>query len=332
MLKWINNIFKFTWLDKLVEMLVENVFNIPMATKLGSSIHFFIYDTIKIIILLAIMIFTISYIRSYFPPERTKKILSKFHGVTGNIMASLLGIVTPFCSCSSVPIFIGFIEAGVPLGLTFSFLITSPIVNEAAFAILLASFGWKIATVYVITGVVVGVVGGLLIGKLNMEKEVEEYVYQIQMGETEIEELTREQRIRFALDNVRDIVKRIWLFLMVGIGIGAAIHGWAPAPVLAKYAGPNNPFAVFIAVVVGIPLYSNALGTIPIAEALINKGVGIGTALSFMMATTALSLPEMILLRKVIKPKLITAFVIITGIGIIVVGYLFNAIAPWLIQ
>ena len=332
MLKWINNIFKFTWLDKLVEMLVENVFNIPMATKLGSSIHFFIYDTIKIIILLAIMIFTISYIRSYFPPDRTKKILSKFHGVTGNIMASLLGIVTPFCSCSSVPIFIGFIEAGVPLGLTFSFLITSPIVNEAAFAILLASFGWKIATVYVITGVVVGVVGGLLIGKLNMEKEVEEYVYQIQMGETEIEELTREQRIRFALDNVRDIVKRIWLFLMVGIGIGAAIHGWAPAPVLAKYAGPNNPFAVFIAVVVGIPLYSNALGTIPIAEALINKGVGIGTALSFMMATTALSLPEMILLRKVIKPKLITAFVIITGIGIIVVGYLFNAIAPWLIQ
>jgi hypothetical protein len=331
MFSWINGIFQFKWLDKLVEKLVENVFKISITTKLGSSIHFFIYDTIKIIILLAIMIFTISYIRSYFPPERTKKILSRFHGIKGNIMASLLGIVTPFCSCSSVPIFIGFIEAGVHLGLTFSFLITSPIVNEAAFAILLASFGWKIATVYVVTGVVVGVVGGLVIGKLNMEKEVEEYVYQIQMGEAEIEKLTRKQRIRFALDNVRDIVKRIWLFLMIGIGIGAVIHGWAPAPVLAKYAGPNNPFAVFVAVVIGIPLYSNALGTIPIAEALINKGVGIGTALSFMMATTALSLPEMILLRKVIKPKLIAAFIIITGIGIILVGYLFNGIAHWLI-
>ncbi|RKD23596.1 hypothetical protein SAMN02745883_01413 [Caminicella sporogenes DSM 14501] len=331
MLSWINNILKFTWLYKLIERLVENVFKVPMSTRLGSSIHFFIYDTIKIIILLAIMIFTISYIRSYFPPERTKKILSKFKGITGNIMASLLGIVTPFCSCSSVPIFIGFVEAGVPLGLTFSFLITSPIVNEAAFAILLASFGWKIAIVYVITGVVVGVIGGLIIGRLNMEKEVEEYVYQIQMGETEIEKLTTKQRVRFAIDNVRDIVKRIWLFLMIGIGIGAVIHGWAPAPVLAKYAGPNNPFAVLVAVVIGIPLYSNALGTIPIAEALINKGVGIGTALSFMMATTALSLPEVILLRKVIKPKLIAAFIIITGIGIILVGYLFNGIAHLLI-
>ncbi|SHJ75703.1 permease [Paramaledivibacter caminithermalis] len=331
MLKWINGLFQFKWLDKLVEKLVENVFGISMTTRLGSSIHFFIYDTIKIIILLGIMIFTISYIRSYFPPERTKKILSKFSGITGNIMASLLGIVTPFCSCSSVPIFIGFVEAGVPLGLTFSFLITSPIVNEAAFAILLASFGWKIAVVYVITGVVVGVVGGLIIGSLNLEKEVEEYVYQIQMGEVAIDELSSRDRVRFAIDNVKDIVKRIWLFLAIGIGIGAVIHGWAPAPILAKYAGPNNPFAVLVGVLVGIPLYSNALGTIPIAEALINKGVGIGTALSFMMATTALSLPEMILLRKVIKPKLITAFVIITGIGIIVVGYLFNGIAHLLV-
>lgn len=331
MFKWINGLFQFKWLDKLVEKLVENVFGISMTTRLGSSIHFFIYDTIKIIILLGIMIFTISYIRSYFPPERTKKILSRFSGITGNIMASLLGIVTPFCSCSSVPIFIGFIEAGVPLGLTFSFLITSPIVNEAAFAILLASFGWKIAVVYVVTGVVVGVVGGLIIGNLNLEKEVEEYVYEIQMGEVEITELSNEDRIKFAIDNVKEIVKRIWIYLVVGIAIGAAIHGWAPAPILAKYAGPNNPLAVFVAVVLGIPLYSNALGTIPIAEALINKGVGIGTALSFMMATTALSFPEMVLLRKVIKPKLIKAFVIITGIGIIIVGYLFNGIAHLLI-
>ncbi len=321
----------FIWLDKLIQLLVEKVFKVSIETRLGSSIHFFFYDTIKIIILLGIMIFVISYIRSYFPPERTKKILEKFSGLTGNIMASLLGIVTPFCSCSSVPIFIGFVEAGIPLGVTFSFLITSPIVNEAAFAILLASFGWKIAGVYVITGVVVGVIGGILIGSFRMEKEVEEYVYQIQMGETEIEELTSKDRFKFAWDNVKDIVKRIWIFLIIGIGIGALIHGWAPAPLLEKYAGPDNPFAVFVAVVLGIPLYSNALGTIPIAEALINKGVGIGTALAFMMAVTALSLPEMVLLRKVIKPKLIGLFVIITGVSIILVGYLFNAIAHLLI-
>ena len=322
----------FDWLYYLVELFVENVLNISMDTRVGSSVHFFFYDTIKIIILLGIMIFIISYIRSYFPPEKTKKILEKFSGITGNIMASLLGIVTPFCSCSSVPIFIGFIEAGIPLGVTFSFLITSPIVNEAAFAILLASFGWKIALVYVITGVVVGVIGVILIGSLKLEKEVEEYVYKIKTGELEIEQLSKKDRAKFAIDNVKDIIKRVWLYILIGIGIGAVIHGsWELTPILVKYAGPNNPLGVIIGVVVGIPLYSNALGTIPIAEALINKGVGIGTALAFMMATTALSLPEMILLRKVIKPKLIAYFVGITGVAIILVGYLFNAIAHLLI-
>ena len=316
----------FDWLDSLVRILVENTFDISMSTRLGSSVHFFIYDTIKIIILLGIMIFTISYVRSYFPPEKTKLILEKFKGIQGNIMASLLGIVTPFCSCSSVPLFIGFVEAGIPIGVTFSFLITSPIVNEAAFAILLASFGWKVALTYVVAGVVVGVAGGIIIDKLHMEKQVEEYVYNMQIGKGEIVEMDNAQRLRFAFDNVKEIVARIWIFLMVGIGIGAAIHGWAPAPLLAKYAGPGNPFAVFVGVVFGIPLYSNALGTIPIAEALMNKGVGIGTALSFMMAVTALSLPEMILLRKVIKPRLISSFVVITGTGIILVGYLFNGI------
>lgn len=320
-------VFVFIWLDKLIELLVESVFRVSVKTPLGSSIHFLFYDTIKIIILLGIMIFLISYVRSYFKPERTKKILERFGGIKGNIMASLLGIVTPFCSCSSVPLFIGFVEAGIPLGVTFSFLITSPIVNEAAFAILLASFGWKIATLYVITGVIVGVLGGILIGSFNMEKQVEEYVYKIKVGEVEIEEMTRKDRVKFALTNVRDIVKRIWIFLIIGIGLGAIIHGWAPQELLSKYAGGNNPFAVLVAVILGIPLYSNALGTIPIAEALINKGVGMGTALSFMMATTALSLPEMILLRKVIKPKLIALFVTITGIAIVLVGYLFNVIA-----
>lgn len=328
---FINNILQFTWLNNLVRLLVENVFGISMKTHLGDSIHFFIYDTIKIVILLGIMIFIISYIRSYFSPEKTKKILERFSGISGNIMASLLGIVTPFCSCSSVPLFIGFVEAGIPIGVTFSFLITSPIVNEAAFAILLASFGWKIAVVYVITGVVVGVIGGILIGSLGLEDQVEEYVYQIKMGESEIEELDRKQRIDFAIQNVKDIIKRIWIYLIIGIGIGALIHGWAPEEILSKYAGPNNPLAVIVSVVVAIPLYSNALGTIPIAEALIIKGVGIGTALAFMMATTALSLPEMILLRKVIKPKLIAIFVAITGVSIILVGYMFNAISHLLI-
>jgi len=316
----------FNWLDSLVTKLVEGAFNLDVATGVGSSVHFFIYDVIKILILLSFMIFLISFIRSYFSPEKTKRILTHFGGAKANAMASVLGIVTPFCSCSSVPLFIGFVEAGIPLGVTFSFLITSPIVNEAAFAILLAAFGWKIAIIYVITGVLVGIFGGLIIGKMKMEKYVEEYVYKMQMKAVTEMESSMKERLSYAWDQVKAIIKKIWLFLLIGIGIGAAIHGWAPAELLVKYAGPNNPFAVIIAVILGIPLYSNALGTIPIAEALIYKGVGLGTALAFMMAVTALSFPEMVLLRKVIKPKLIAAFIIITGTGIILVGYLFNFI------
>lgn len=317
----------FDWLDGLIQRLVESVMGIPMNTRWGSSLHFFLFDSIKIIILLGIMIFAITYIRSYFPPERTKKILERFGGVKGNVMASLLGTVTPFCSCSSIPIFIGFVEAGIPLGVTFSFLITSPIVNEAAFAVLVASFGWRIALVYASFGVLIGVIGGIIIGALRMEKQVEAYVYQVAAaGEIEISKPTTKERVRLSWDSVRDIIKRVWLYLLIGIGVGAFIHGWAPADTLAEYAGPDNPFAVFVAVVMGIPLYSNALGTIPIAEALINKGVGLGTALAFMMAVTALSLPELILLRKVIKPRLIGVFVLITGMAIILAGYMFNLI------
>lgn len=321
----------FTWLDDLINLFVQKILHISLESRLGSSVHFFFYDTIKIIILLGVMIFAISYIRSYFPPERTKKILERFKGITGNVMASFLGIVTPFCSCSSVPIFIGFVEAGIPLGVTFSFLITSPIVNEAAFAILLASFGWKMALMYVVTGVVIGVLGGILIGFMRLENQVESYVYQIKSGDVNVVQMSHKERAYFAIDNLKDIIKRIWIFLIIGIGLGAAIHGWAPATVLVKYAGPHNPFAVSVAVLLGIPLYSNALGAIPIAEALIHKGVGIGTALAFMMATTALSLPEMILLKKVIKPKLIILFAAITGVAIIIVGYLFNGISHLLI-
>lgn len=321
----------FNWLDNLVRYLVINIFNLDMNSSLGSSIHFFIYDVIKIIILLSIMIFLISYIRSFFPPEKTKKILEKFKGISANIMASLLGIVTPFCSCSSVPLFIGFVEAGIPLGVTFSFLITSPIVNEAAFVILLAAFGWKVALIYVITGVVIGVIGGFIIGLFKLEKEVEEYVYNIQSADVEIIKQSHRDRINFAFTNMKDIIKRVYIFLLIGIAIGALIHGWAPQDFLFKYANKDNPFALFVAVIAGVPLYSNALGTIPIAQALIDKGVAIGTALSFMMATTALSLPEMIILRKVIKPKLIVTFVIVTTIGILIVGLFFNYISPWLI-
>jgi len=318
------SILKFEWLYDWVAVLVENVFKLSMDTNIGSSVHFFIYDVIKILMLLSIMIFLISYIRSYFPPERTKKILEKFSGIKGNIMASLLGTVTPFCSCSSVPIFIGFVESGIPLGVTFSFLITSPLINQGAIIVLLAAFGWKVAALYIAMGIVIGIIGGIIIGKFNLESEVEGYVYEMSMGEVEIETLTKKERARFALEEVIKIVKHVWIYLLIGIGLGAAIHGWAPADILTKYAGPNNPFAVLVGVLVGIPLYADVIGTIPIAEALISKGMGMGTALSFMMAVAALSLPAMILLRKVIKPKLLTIFVMITSFGIITVGYLFN--------
>ena len=309
-----------------IEFLVEKVFGLDMATKLGGSIHFFIYDSLKIILLLSLMIFAISYIRSFFPPEKTKELLSKVSGPAAHLMASLLGIVTPFCSCSSVPLFIGFVEAGIPLGVTFSFLITSPIVNEVALVMLIGLFGAKIAIIYVIAGVLIGTIGGMIIGKLGLEKYVEEYVFEIAMGKSQIQSLNWRARVQFAKQNVKDIVKRVWLYMLIGIALGAIIHGYAPEDLLTKYAGKGNPLAVFVGVALGIPLYSNAIGTIPIIEALIGKGVAVGTALAFMMAITALSLPEMIILRKVIKPRLIGIFVSITGVSIILVGYLFNFI------
>jgi len=320
----------FKWLENLIWLLVENVFGLERGSNLAGSVHFFFYDVIKILILLSLMIFLISYVRSYFQTERTRRIVSKFRGIQANFMASLLGIVTPFCSCSSVPLFIGFVEGGIPLGVTFSFLITSPIVNEAAFVILLASFGVKTALLYVVCGVLIGTLGGYLIGRLKLERYVEEYVWKLQMGVGEEIKQNQKDRFAFALSQLKEIVGRIWIYLLIGIGIGAAIHGWAPEEILARYAGPENPLAVIVAVICGIPLYSNALGAIPIAEALIGKGVGLGTALAFLMAVTALSLPEMIILRKVIKVKLIGAFLVITGIGIILVGYLFNAIYQYL--
>ncbi len=314
----------FIWLDHFITKLVEGPFGLTVDSQLGGSVHFFLYDTVKILILLSLMIFVISYLRSYFQPQKTKKMLERIHGPGAHVAASMLGIITPFCSCSSVPIFIGFVEAGIPLGVTFSFLVTSPIVNEAAFAILLASFGWKVAVTYAAMGVLIGVVSGIIIGRFKPETHLEAAVFSGEAFNKLHPDMTQQQRLAYAGEHVADILKRIWIYLLIGIGIGAAIHGWAPEDMLSKYAGSNNPLSVVIAVLCGIPLYSNALGTIPIAEALIGKGVGLGTALAFMMAVTALSFPEMVLLRKVMKPRLIAIFVATASIGILIVGWLFN--------
>lgn len=321
----------FDWLDNGVTFILEQWIGLSTTTGLGESLHFFIYDVVKILILLSFMIFLISFLRSYFPPEKIKKAIGHISGLKGHLIASLLGVISPFCSCSTVPLFIGFVEAGIPLGVTFSFLITSPIVNEAAIILLVDSFGPKLAIIYVITGVVIGTVSGIVIGKLNMERYVEPYVYEIHVGETEEETLNFKQRLHFAATSVKDIVKRIWWFLLIGIGLGALIHGYVPDGALATYAGKDNPFAVFVGVAFGIPLYSNATGMIPVVGELMKKGVAIGTALAFMMATTALSLPEMLLLKKVIKVKLIAVFVAITGVAIVLVGLLFNQIGHYLI-
>lgn len=324
--QWINNeILKMNWLSNLVKLLLEKVFGLSISDRIGGSIHFFIYDTIKIFILLSVLIFLISYIQSYFPPERTKKILGRIKGVKGNILGALLGTITPFCSCSSIPIFIGFTSAGLPLGITFSFLISSPLVDLASFMLLISFFGIKIALAYVIVGLVLAVIGGTIIDKLNMEKYVEGYVREIESPDIDPIELTKKERISYGKDQVKEIIQRVWLYVIIGVGIGAAIHNWIPQSVIEKVIGGNNPFAVILATLVGIPMYADIFGTLPIAEALFGKGVGIGTVLSFMMAVTALSLPSMIMLGKVVKPKLLAIFVTIVSIGIMIIGYLFNA-------
>lgn len=325
---WLNDqLLKMVWLSKSVKYLVEEMCKLSIEDKLGGSIHFFIYDTIKIFILLSVLIFAISYIQSYFPPERTRKILGGIKGVKANILGALLGTVTPFCSCSSIPLFIGFTSAGLPLGVTFSFLISSPLVDLASFLILMSFFGLKIALAYVIVGLILAVVGGTLIDKLKMEDYVEGYVREIKNVDVEMDEMSRAERISYAKEQVRDIIARVWVYILIGVGIGAAIHNWIPQSMIDKVIGGDNPFAVILAAAVGIPMYADIFGTIPIAEALFGKGVGVGTVLSFMMAVTALSLPSMIMLSKVVKPKLLTIFIAIVATGIIIIGYLFNGIS-----
>jgi uncharacterized membrane protein YraQ (UPF0718 family) len=309
------------------DWLTYSIFKMTAGTHLADAVNFFAYDTIKIILMLTVIIYIVSIIRSFFPPEKVKKVLAGKSEFTGNILASTLGIVTPFCSCSAVPVFIGFLEAGVPLGVTLSFLIASPMINEVALVLLWGLFGAKIALIYIGTGMVVAITAGFILGKIPaVEKMVEDYVWEIRMGEVVLPELTWKDRFEQASDHTKDILKRVILYVILGIGVGAIIHGYAPIDFVAKYAGRDNPLAVPLAVLIAIPLYSNAAGTIPIVQALMGKGMPLGTVLAFMMAVTAISFPEMVILRKVLKVKLLVIFAAIMTVAIIMVGYLFNAI------
>jgi hypothetical protein len=312
------------WLSNLVTWIVTHVFKLDIEGRLGGSIQFFIYDVVKIFILLSILIFVISYIQSFFPPERSRKILGRFTGIGGNILGALLGTITPFCSCSSIPLFIGFTRAGLPIGVTFSFLVSSPLVDLASVLLLASIFNWSIALSYVVVGVLLAVVAGTIISKLKLEKYVEPFVLNNTMMEVEQEKLTRHDRIIFARNQVSDIVKRVWLYVVIGVGIGAAIHNWIPQSIIAAVLGQDKWYSVLVATIVGVPMYADIFGTLPIAEALVSKGVGLGTALSFMMAVTALSLPSMVMLKQVIKMRLLVIFIGLVTVGIIVIGYLFN--------
>jgi uncharacterized membrane protein YraQ (UPF0718 family) len=317
----------FAPIQWLADWLVYSVFNVAKGNPLGNTINFFVYDSIKIIVLLAVIIFVVSFIRSYFPAEKTKKFLSKAKfPILNNLLAALFGIVTPFCSCSAVPLFIGFVEAGVPLGVTLSFLISAPMVNEIALVLLWGLFGWKIALIYIVSGITIATIAGWILGKLKLEKWVEEFVYKVKSVQAGEKRLTVNDRVDYAKKYAIDIVKSVWIYILIGVGLGALMHGYAPSDLLVKYAGPNNFFAVPLATLIGIPLYSNAAGTIPIVSVLIDKGMAMGTALAFMMAVTALSLPEFIILKKVLKTKLIIVYASIVGLGIIFTGYLFNFI------
>jgi uncharacterized membrane protein YraQ (UPF0718 family) len=312
--------------QRLVDWFVYDTLDLSRSSSLGSALNFFIYDTAKIFFLLVLIIFGIAFLRSFFPPEKTKKLLEKLPEFLGNILAALLGVVTPFCSCSAVPLFIGFIEAGIPLGVTFSFLVSAPMVNEVALIMLWGLFGWKIALLYIASGLVVAIASGAVIGRLKLEKWVEEYVYRIHGGEAVIETLAIKDRISYAFGYVGEIVGKVWPYVLVGIAIGGFMHGYAPAGLLAKYAGPGVWYAVPLAVLIGVPLYSNAAGVIPIVKVLMEKGMAMGTSLAFMMAVTALSLPEAIILRKVLKPRLLAIYFGVVALGIMLTGVLFNAV------
>lgn len=325
-----NELLGMAWLNRLINALLTAI-GLDTKSKIGGSISFFIYDTIKIIVLLCLLIFIISYIQSFFPPERTKKILSRFHGLGANTVAALLGTVTPFCSCSSIPLFIGFTGAGLPLGVTFSFLISSPMVDLGSLVLLMSIFGWRVAVVYVLVGLVIAVIGGTIIERLHLDNQVEEFIRKAKPIDLPPEELTVKDRLKYSLEQVLGTLKKVLPYILIGVGIGAVIHNWIPQDIIVKALGTGNPFGVIIATIAGVPMYADIFGTIPIAEALLAKGARLGVVLSFMMGVTTLSLPSMIMLKKAIKPKLLAIFVAICTVGIIIVGYLFNIIQPYII-
>ena len=325
-----DQILGMKWLNILIGKLLF-AFGLDIDGKVGGTLQFFVYDTIKIVLLLCSLIFIISYIQSYFPPERTKKILSRVKGLPANILAALLGTVTPFCSCSSIPLFIGFTGAGLPLGVTFSFLISSPMVDLGSLVLLMSIFGIKVAVLYVLLGLVIAVVGGTVIEKLHMENQVEEFIRNAKSIDVTEEELTKRDRVRYSFDKVLETLKKVFPYIIVGVGIGSVIHNWIPEDLVIKFLGNGNPFGVIIATIAGIPMYADIFGCIPIAEALLLKGARLGVVLSFMMGVTTLSLPSMIMLKKAIKPKLLGVFISICVLGIIVVGYFFNLVEYLLI-
>lgn len=323
---FINQVLSMHWLNHLVWDLLKNLFHATEASPLWGSIHFFIYDTVKIAILLITLIFMISYIQSYFPPEKTKRILTHYKGLTGNIIAALLGTVTPFCSCSSVPIFIGFSRAGLPIGLTFSFLISSPMVDAASLLMLTSFFGLKFAVIYTVVGILLAVIGGKLLSALNMEKYIKQFDGPIKDFYSESEYFNQKQRLNYALTDTKIIVRNVFPYVIIGVSVGAVIHNWIPQEFILSVLGTDNPFGVILAALIGIPIYADIFGTIPIAEALYLAGVPAGTILALMMSVTTISLPSLIMLSKVLEKQLLTAFVFIVTIGIIFIGYLFNAI------
>lgn len=325
-----NQVLGMKWLNILISNLLQRA-GVDTTSRIGGSLQFFIYDVIKITVLLCVLIFIISYIQSYFPPERSKKILGRFHGIWANCIAALLGTVTPFCSCSSIPLFIGFTSAGLSLGVTFSFLISSPMVDLGSLVLLMSIFGTKVAVIYVVLGLVVAVVGGTLIEKFHLENEVEEFIRKASAGDVESPILTQRERLIYAKGQVAETFKKVFPYILIGVGIGAIIHNWIPENWVTTVLGNRNPFGVILATVVGIPMYADIFGTIPIAESLLAKGAQLGTVLAFMMGVTTLSLPSMIMLRKAVKPKLLGIFIVICTIGIIAVGYFFNAIEYLLI-
>lgn len=325
-----NQLLGMKWLYDLIQHGLTSI-GVETSSKWGGSLHFFLYDVIKITLLLGILIFIISYIQSYFPPERSKKILGHFKGLGANLVAALLGTVTPFCSCSSIPLFIGFTSAGLPIGVTFSFLISSPMVDLGSLVLLMSIFGYKVAIIYVLLGLLVAVVGGAIIEKLHMEEYIEEFILKAKAVNLPDVQLTMKDRIDYAKEQVSNTFKKVFPYIVIGVGIGAIIHNWIPEAWIETVLGSNNPFGVIMATLLGVPMYADIFGTIPVAEALLAKGALLGTVLAFMMAVTTLSLPSMIMLRKAIKPKLLMVFIIICTTGIIVVGYLFNILQTILI-